>query len=369
MRAALVLAVLSFASTASADSATGVFDFELGGTPGAYVLHDEAYSLTFPLQPSVKKMDSDAADGTKVASLTALAGNDDVFYGISVTPVGRDLTYNAKKGLDMARDGMMNAVKAKVTGSKAIKMAGRDARAVTATVAIAGRTGYLEMHEMWDADHRAVVVVTTILTSPGPSKTAQAFYDSFTIQAAGKGPLDSASLAPDAPIKMGVLDMQLVRHGNTYAIHDGSLDIAFPVQPTLKIVNDSPPLYGFYTNNYTDEVEGFGAFVLFVPASVQYDADKGLDGARDGLLKELDNAKPTEIKTKVAGVPGRKILATASFNGVPVHVEALLAWDPKHRMAVGLMTTTKSKATTKAGRAFLDSLVIGTGKTPDAPTK
>jgi hypothetical protein len=369
VKAVLVAVVLAAATTAAADTSTGVFDFQLGNMPGAYVLHDEAYSLTFPMKPSVKKMDSDAADGTKVWSLTALAGNDDVFYGMSVTPVGRDLTYNAKKGLDMARDGMMNAVKAKVTGSKPIKMAGRDGRAVTATVPIAGRTGYLEMHEMWDGDHRAVVVVTTILMSPGPSKVAQTFYDSFSIQAAGKGPIDVPSLAPDAPTETGVLDMQMVRHGNGYAIHDDALDIAFPVPPTLKLVNDSPPLYGFYTNNYTDEVEGFGAFVLFVPASVQYDADKGLDGARDGLLKELDNAKPTEIKTKVAGVPGRKILATASFNGVPVHVEALLAWDPKHRMAVGVMTTTKNKATTKAGRVFLDSFTIGTGKAPAGPTK
>lgn len=367
MRAALVVAVLAVSRIAAADTPTGVFDFQLGDTPGAYVLHDEAYAVTFPMKPQVKKMDSDAADGTKVYSLTALAGNDDVFYGLSVTPVGRELTYNSKKGLDMARDGMMNAVNAKVTGSKAIKMAGRDARAVTATVQVQGRTGYLEMHEMWDPDHRAVVVVTTILMAPGPNKVAQAFYDSFTLQAAGKGPLDQASLAPDAPRKTGVLDMQLVRHGNTYAIRDEALEIVFPVQPTLKQLNDSPPMYGFFTNNYTDEVEGFGAFVLFVPESVTYDADKGLDGARDGLLKSLENAKPTEIKTKVAGVPGRKILATAAFNGVPVHVEALLAWDPKHRMAVGVMTTTKSKATTKAGRAFLDSFAIRTGKTPAPP--
>ena len=356
-------------ATAWADTATGVFDFQLGDTAGAYVLHDEAYSLTFPMKPSVKKMDSDAADGTKVASLTALAGNDDVFYGMSVTPVGRELTYNSQKGLDMARDGMMKAVNAKVTGTKSIKMAGHDARAVTATVQIEGRTGYLEMHEMWDGDHRAVVVVTTILLAPGPNKVAQAFYDSFALKSAGKGPLDETTLAPDSPKKTGVLDLELVRKGNVYSLHDDALEIVFPIQPTIKAINDSPPLYGFFSNNYTGEVEGFGAFVLWVPESVAYDADKGLDGARDGLLKSLESPKPTEIKTKVAGAPGRKILASASFNGVPVHVEALLAWDAKHRMAVGVMTTTKSKATTKAGRAFLDSFAIRPGKTPNAPVK
>jgi len=354
LRALSIVILLAAASAAHAQPA---LDFDVAHTGTSYVVRDDAYQVTFPVKPQVKAMQSKRADGTMGDSVIASGDAGDVGYTATFTPVPRNAPYPMKAGLDAARDGALTAISAKLTSESSTKLGGRDGRRVLATAVFEGKTMFLDIRMAWDPEHRTLVSLLVVTPTRDQPPAVAAFFSSLAIAKGTKDPLDPALPAEGAPVKTGVGSLEVVRKKDTYTVHDGVYQIAFPVRPEIKPI-EAKPLTGFSADGYGDEVEYFALFAMTAPADVDYDADKGIEGARDGMLKVIEGQSRDEKKATIAGLPGRRIVVSGKFRGLPVHGEADMVWDAKHRTLLAAFALTKQGALTPAAHAFLASFAI-----------
>jgi hypothetical protein len=89
-------------------------------------------------------------------------------------------------------------------------------------------------------------------------------------------------------------------------------------------------------------VEGndrFGGLIYIpIPKDIPYDVQKGLKGARDGMLGMFEGKYDAkDEKTTLGGLEANHVTAEGSREGHRFHVEAWIAFDPVGRTVYGLM--------------------------------
>lgn len=340
---------------------TGALDFELVSHDGAYVLRDTGYEVTFPAEPQVSQQDITTPDGKPSPVMTAIAADDreDAYYSISVTPFSSDMGVDPQKGLDGARDRILESVHAKLLSEAPIQLAGHPARRFTATAVAEGKTVHLDARMLWDPDHRSIVILQAGSLAADPTAKALAFFQSLSVRPGRGSPLDGKPPADGATVSANALDFALVRSGESYTLRDDAFQIAFPARPVVTVDRSLPGgAVAVEGAVYTSEREAYEVTFFIVPKDAAYDADKGLQGTRAALLKGAGLTKPQEIADQIAGLPGKRLRAPGKFLGYNAFYEIEMLWDPTHRVLVSAMTVTTGNATTSLGRAFLDSLAI-----------
>jgi hypothetical protein len=355
---ALVVVMIGASPALAKDvvTATGTLDFELVDRGATVVLRSKAYAITFPGKPTLQPLQFDVGSDKAQALNATFAGGTGA-YGITVRPIPMYWGISPAVELVTVRDGMIKAVGAKLTSDTPIRIAGVDGRHVVATTSENGKPVYIVADVLWDREHRTTIALMTFEASSERSAAGRAFIASFAIAKGARGPLDEADLAEGAAIKADAPGLEVVRRGATYVVKGGAVSITFPLRPVFRTYATAPlALVGAV--RVIDDMDTFGMTVLSVPADQAYDGDKGLDGTRDGLVKQFANAKTKETKAKIGGIAGRRIEVTGMRDGVPARGEIDLVWDAKHRTLVSTIVITTQKQLSAAARAFLGSLAI-----------
>jgi len=147
----------------------------------------------------------------------------------------------------------------------------------------------------------------------------------------------------------------------TYTAQDGSYTVKFPQAPTERS-RSIPSAAGELTIlmvGYQDQEQKSSYITTSVTFPVKpsdYDVQKGLDGAREGLLRGT-NGKITEEKNiTLNGLPGREIAIEGS-NGTVTRVRVFI--DPQGpTLYQAVFVSEGSKASTTEASTFLNSLNI-----------
>ena len=360
MRRALVCLVITTTPAFAKDvvTPTGKLDFELVQRGDAYVLRDEAYSITFAGKPTVDLLPF-KFENEDFPAVSALLTSPTDAVGFSVKPMPKHWTGAAAVVLDDMRDGFVQGAKATLTKQTPITLGGLDGRHISAVKTEAGQRVFLEADLLWDRKHRVVVGVLTTNTTGKRTPEEQAFVSSFSVRGDARGPLDEPPPAEGVATKLGMLGLEVVRHGSKYVVRDGIIEATFPSRPVLRTYATSPDIIIGVTQS-SEEIETLGVTVLQVPDGQDYDPVVGLAGARDGLLKQFTNEHHTETKTTVGGLQGRRLEVTGTLFGVPAHGDIRIVWDAKHRRLFGVMASTATAKLPASARAFLDSFAINT---------
>jgi hypothetical protein len=351
-----------------AGTPTGVLDFELVSRPGAFVLRDQAYELTFPYAPKVSEITTNTVEGKPVPGLTAIAGDDseDAYYSVSVTSFSRSMGVDPPKGLDGARDRILESVHAKLLSQAPVQIAGRTGRRIVASTVAEGKTVYIDARMLWDPDHRSIVILQSGALAADPSPKALAFFASLAVRPGRGSPLDGTPPADGSSVPANALDFALVRNGDTYTLRDDAIQIAFPSRPEVSLDTSLPAgAMAVQGEVYTAEREAYELTIFLVPKDSAYDEAMGITGTRNALVKAGAMIRPKETSEKIAGLAGKRIVATGKFLDFDAFYETEIVWDPAHHALISAVAITSSKATTPQGRAFLDSLAIhAAGATP-----
>jgi hypothetical protein len=358
VRWAAVCLVLAAAPAIADDrvTPTGKLDFELVDRGGTVVLRDQAYALTFPAKPAVQIMTFPFM-GEDFPAVNALVTMPTEAFSLVVKPMPKHWAGSAAVVLDGVRDGFLQAGNAKLVAERPTKLAGLDGRHVSALVSKAGDTVYIELDLLWDPEHRAALAVSTVAAATKRSTAAQAFVSSLTVHRGTRGPTDPPPPPDGVATKTGVLDLEVVRHGASYTVRGASAEVKLPIQPTFRTFATSPVTVVAALAG-AGEVETYVFAVTAVPAGSTYDPAAGMDGSRDGFLKQFSTQTHKEAKVTVAGRDGRRVEITGTMFGVPTHGELRMVWDPAQQRLFSVVAFTASPALPAAQRAFLDSLAL-----------
>lgn len=335
----------------------GALDLEVDQHGTTYVLHDAAYSVTFPAKPTVQPLLFKFHD-EDFPSASAVAEIGDSAYGFLVKPMPKHWTGAKRIVVDEVRDGFLKGANAKLLAETPTTVVGLDGRHVTAVATKDGQNVYIEAELLWDGEHRVVLGILTADVVRKRTDRAQAFVASLSVQHDARGPIDTEPPADGVATKSGVADLEVVRHGAQYVVRDAAAQVVFPARPTFRTYMSTPVTIVAAEAN-AGEVESLAFAVLVVAAGDEYDPIKGRNGARDGMLKEWTKEHHTESKAKVGGLDGTRIVVTGSLFGVPARAEIRIAWDAKHRRMFTVMAATSAKKLSTATIAFLDSFAVG----------
>ena len=182
----------------------------------------------------------------------------------------------------------------------------------------------------------------------------------------------TASAAPTVT-STGVLDLQLANNAPaTFVLFDDAYSVTFPVSPQVT-AQDQPTAAG--TLHVAMAIgdtgkEGYGFTIVPVPPKVPFDVKAGLNGSRDGFLKNVNGTLVSEEPTTVAGLKGTHVVGSAEVGGQHARLDLVQAWDPGHRVMVGLYTLSLGVTERSLGdTAFVASFKVNPkGKTPGAGT-
>ena len=175
---------------------------------------------------------------------------------------------------------------------------------------------------------------------------------------------------PSAPVvtKTGVADFELVEHDGVFTVRDDSYEITFPIRPTVNASTETSPTgvdvktASALVDNEPDDI--YGAFWILLPKGVPYDVEGGTNGARDGMLKNINGKLVDEKPFSLSGLAGRKVTATAMAGGNKMNIELYLAWDEGHRVMTGLFVA-GVHTPTAAQKAYAASFKVNAkGKAP-----
>src|ERR1700749_3411278 len=124
-----------------------------------------------------------------------------------------------------------------------------------------------------------------------------------------------ATQASAAPT--GALDLDLTQKGSAYVLRDDSYEITFPNKPEVT-ATDTPANGTTFKNAsaiYESGTDVYGFFMVPIPKGVPYDVKKGIDGARDGALQNVNGKIVKEDDAVVGGLKGRHTLGKANIQG------------------------------------------------------
>jgi hypothetical protein len=359
---ALAISQPAFADRDSPSSpvTTGVLDLtlkDLGN--GQFVLANSNYQLTFPAKPEVNKQDTPTAAGTIKGALaiqtTDAAGN--IGNGFMIVPVPAGVPFDAKAGVKAARDGMMGTLKGKVTKEEQTTIAGLK---VTHTIAIGTVDGAkIEVH-LWigfDNAHKALVGLFT-LREIGKGADVQSFVDSFKLIG---GQAESA----DGIVKTGfhnVVISPVTGKEGSYLLKGDNYSVVYPAKPNFEQFDVPWPTGANKGAIATAELgDGANAILMtYVPSDVTYDANKGIDGARDNMLATMKAKLTGEKPATIAGFKGRTVFGTMKVKEKNATIRVSFVYLEKRRLVFGIMNLWASgdKIGEANANAFVKSLKL-----------
>lgn len=349
-------------------SKTGVLELELATRGSRYTLRDATFEVVFPSRPNVSERKDSAPDGTKFTSGMALASYSGSELGFFVMPIPADATYDPEKGLAGARDGAIKNVGATILSETDAKIGGLAGRKVTASAMNGATKVYIDLYLAWDDGHRQMLGIFSGGTSSKPSAAATAFVDSLKVKAAAKKPAaDPVAAKPAADAvekvtKTGVLDLEIIEKAGMFTLHDSTYRVTFPSKPQVEQTDSAAPngtkLPGAVATATIGNDQAYGMILIVIPKGIPYDAKKGMKGARDGMIRQVNAKVVSENAMKIAGVPGRRTIATATIDGQKLTLELQFAYDKKRHAVFGLYTATPVKEPPPAVLSFFSSFEI-----------
>jgi hypothetical protein len=338
---------------------TGALDFELVNRNGTYVLRDVAWEITFPTRPQVESTKVQSPTGSTIPVVTAVGESKggDGFYGLAVTPFNEAV--DVEKGLDGARDKMLENVHGTLVSETKTTLGGLQGRKVIATAQAMGKTVYVDARTLWDPEHRSFISVQTGSLSQSLTKDAEAFYASLVVKPGRTSPLTGAPPDEGKLVPVGVADLGYTRTGESYEVTGAGLKVKFPTRPTIEQEGGLPKgLRAFSAVGYTGARETYTVTGLIVPADTAFDSEKGIQGTLDEIMQLGKFGKPTPVATEIAGRKGKRVVMNGVIDGKESSVEVASVWDEKHRTVFTVIALTDEKQMSAGGRAFLDSLTI-----------
>ncbi|MBP9086734.1 MAG: hypothetical protein KBG15_11485 [Kofleriaceae bacterium] len=149
---------------------------------GTYVLNGDGYSIVYPSKPAFSTFDVPWPTGPNKAG-TAMAEQGEGAHGIVVTYVPDGVTYDAKLGLDGARDKMLEGMKAKLVSEKPTTVSGFKGRVVYGSMIIQGKQATVRAHLAYLPKRRAVFGVLSLWVAGDRvgEKNANTFLKSLKI--------------------------------------------------------------------------------------------------------------------------------------------------------------------------------------------
>lgn len=153
----------------------------------------------------------------------------------------------------------------------------------------------------------------------------------------------------DAPkvSKTSALDLELVEQSGKYTLRDDAYEVTFPAKPEVTGgVEPAPNGMNLRTATamaQASDTEAFAFFMIPIPKGVPYDVKVGLDGARDGAIRNVNGTLISEVEATVGGLKGRKIIASAEFGGQKIYLQMHLTFDKGHNTMIGMFTTGSTK--------------------------
>lgn len=166
---------------------------------------------------------------------------------------------------------------------------------------------------------------------------------------------DAAPAAAEQVEQTGVLGFELVARGGKFTVRKPTFEVTFPARPQVTADGGALPAASMLATIGGEEL---GVFVIEVPATTQFDVDKGLAGARDGALGKVGAKLISESPTTLGGIPAKKVTATADSGGTTQYLELYLTWDDTHRTMVGAFAASPSSTPTALAREFIASIAI-----------
>lgn len=342
-------------------SKTGVLDLELATKGNRHSVRNATFEVTFPSRPQVQSQKDKGADGTPLTSGLAIASSGSDEFGFFVMPIPDGVSYDVEKGMTGARDGAMNNIGAKILKEEDTKLGGLSGRKISATAVHGGRTLNIDLYLAWDEPHRQLFGVFTSSPNAKPSTTATDFVGSLKVKAPTVSKND-----PDAPVKVtktGVLDLELAEQAGMFTLRDDQYRVTFPAKPALEktdsVAPDGTKLPGAVATATIGNDQAFGMILILIPKDVPYNAKKGLKGARDGMVRQIGAKVIEEKAITIAGVPGRRTLASATVDNKKLTFEMQFAYDKKRHAVFGLYTAWPAGVPSATSLAFFSSFGIG----------
>ena len=147
--------------------------------------------------------------------------------------------------------------------------------------------------------------------------------------------------------KTSALDLELVEQDGKYTLRDDAYEVTFPVKPEvtggLQPAPNGMNLRTATAMGQKSNTEAFAFFMIPIPKDVPYDVKVGLDGARDGAIRNINGTLISEVETTVGGIKGRKVLASTEMGGQKLYLQMHYAFDKAHNTMVGMFITGESK--------------------------
>lgn len=343
---------------------TSALDLELASRGGRYTVRNASFEITFPSRPSIQESKDRAPDGTVLKSGMALGRAGTGELGFFVLPIPSGVSYDVPKGMAGARDGALKNIGAKLLGETDAKLGGLDGRKISASAQQGATTFYVELYLAWDERHRSLMGVFVSSTSQTLSEAGRAFVESLKIKEGG-APASEAAPAPTpggGPTKTGVLDLEIEESTGKYVLRDQTYRVTFPslpaVQPSDQTAPDGTHLPGAVATATIGEDQGYGLILLKIPAGVPYDAKVGLKAARDGMIRSLDGKLVNETATTIAGIAGRRAIASVKLGAQKLTLEMQFAYDKERNAVVGLYTALPAGKPSPAAAEFFSSFAI-----------
>lgn len=214
----------------------------------------------------------------------------------------------------------------------------------------------------------ALIAATGCESKVTPEKTKQ--IDPVVAKVIVPVDAHTPDAAADVTLQTGALDFELVEHAGTFTLRDAAYELTFSHKPEVTEAKQNAPS-GVKLKTMTamasfGQIDAYGLFLLPIPRNVPYNVDQGIRQARDGAFNGVGVKMISDVAMTVAGIPGRKAIATGMVNGMKVTVELRIAFDKPHHTMIGLMGLTGSPEFPAATTAFLSSLQIKPGEAPPA---
>ena len=147
--------------------------------------------------------------------------------------------------------------------------------------------------------------------------------------------------------KTSALDLELVEQGGKYTVRDDAYEVTFPVRPEVTGgVQPAPNGMNLRTATAMGQksnTEAYAFFMIPIPKDVPYDVKVGLDGARDGAIRNINGKLISEVETTIGGIKGRKVIASTEMGGQKLYLQMHYGWDASHNTMVGMFTTGESQ--------------------------
>jgi hypothetical protein len=148
--------------------------------------------------------------------------------------------------------------------------------------------------------------------------------------------------------KTSALALELVEQSGKYTVRDEAYEVTFPVRPEVTGgVQPAPNGMNLRTATAMGQksnTEAYAFFMIPIPTDVPYDVKVGLDGARDGAIKNINGTLISEVETTIGGIKGRKVIASTEMGGQKLYLQMHYGWDAGHNTMVGMFVTGETKA-------------------------